>query len=105
MFNFLVMNMEKNLIIDAFQGVDDETITDIKYQYRHPEFKVMLVCSTIFSKWKRLDKRSHGNGHVPINHLLRISHAYRDAIKHISKRQRKWNYNEDDNVACAHAIH
>jgi len=98
MFNCLVMTMERNLIIDAYQGISDEAITNIKYHYRHPEFKVMLVCSTIFSKWKRLDKRNHGHGHVPINHLLRISNAYREAIKHISKRTRKWNYDEDDNA-------
>ncbi|KIY39136.1 hypothetical protein TZ03_18690 [Pseudomonas sp. 10-1B] len=87
MFNCLIMNMTENHIIDAYQGISDVTLTHIKHQYRHSMFKVMLVCPTIFSKYKQLHKCKHGN--IPINHLVRISNAYRDAIKHISPRKRK----------------
>lgn len=106
MSNVLVLNMEENLITNAYQHVSDDDVLSIKHKYsrlalyKHvegrntTECKVMQVCDVIFSKYLALDAK-HGDRQWPvtIKQLMRASEAFRDAVirmTHTSPKKPRW---------------
>ena len=98
--NVLVLNMEENLITNAYQHVSDDDVLSIKHKYSRlalyrnvesrnaTECKVMQVCDVIFSKYLALDTK-YGDREWPvtIKQLMRASEAFRDAVTRTSPKK------------------
>lgn len=98
MSNVLVLNMEENLITNAYQHVSDDDVLSIKHKYSRlalyknaRECRVMQVCDVIYGKYLALDAK-YGDREWPVSikQLMGASEAFRNAVTRTSPKKPRW---------------